>query len=105
MAASCVFRDVSDALVGYRKNQELRIQHEQLTHWVGEGTKLSTMRYKGGATSPMEVLDSDSRFFTAQLSLARADLSELQSACGHLPSSGRQTGVTSHVFRIDAAMQ
>ena len=71
------FRDVSDALVGYRKSQEFRIQQEQLAHSAEEATKLSNMRYKGGATSYLEVLDSDSRYFTAQLGLARAGLSEL----------------------------
>jgi len=78
-AVQSAFRDVSDALVGYRKNQEFRIQQEQLTHSAEEATKLSKMRYKGGATSYLEVLDSDSRYFTAQLGLARADLSELLS--------------------------
>jgi multidrug efflux system outer membrane protein len=73
------FRDVSDALVGYRKTQEFRIQQEQLTHSAEEATKLSNMRYKGGATSYLEVLDSDTRYFSAQLSLAQAQLRELQS--------------------------
>jgi len=73
------FRDVSDALVGYRKNQEFRIQQEQLTHSAEEATKLSNMRYKGGATSYLEVLDSDTRYFTAQLGLAKSDLKELLS--------------------------
>ena len=73
------FRDVSDALVGYRKSQEFRIQQEQLTHSAEEATKLSNMRYKGGATSYLEVLDSDTRYFSAQLSLAQAQLRELQS--------------------------
>jgi multidrug efflux system outer membrane protein len=73
------FRDVSDALVGYQKSQEFRIQEEQLTHSAEEATKLSNMRYKGGATSYLEVLDSDSRYFSAQLSLAQAQLRELQS--------------------------
>ena len=73
------FRDVSDSLVGYHKSQEFRIQQEQLTHSAEETTKLSNMRYKGGATSYLEVLDSDSRYFTAQLILAQADLKELQS--------------------------
>jgi multidrug efflux system outer membrane protein len=76
------FRDVSDALVGYRKNQEFRIQQEQLTHSAEEATKLSNMRYKGGATSYLEVLDSDTRYFAAQLNLAQADLNELQSFVG-----------------------
>jgi len=73
------FRDVSDALVGYRKSQEFRVQQEQLTHSAEEATKLSDMRYKGGATSYLEVLDSDTRYFSAQLSLAQAQLRELQS--------------------------
>jgi multidrug efflux system outer membrane protein len=72
------FRDVSDALVGYRKIQEFRIQQEQLTHSADEATKLSNMRYKGGATSYLEVLDSDTRYFAAQLTLAQADLNELR---------------------------
>jgi multidrug efflux system outer membrane protein len=73
------FRDVSDALVAYRKSQEFRVQQEQLTHSAEEAKKLSNMRYKGGATSYLEVLDSDSRYFSAQLSLAQAQLRELES--------------------------
>jgi multidrug efflux system outer membrane protein len=73
------FRDVSDALIGYRKSQESRIQQEQLTHSAEEATKLSNMRYKGGRASYLEVLDSDTRYFSAQLSLAQAQLRELQS--------------------------
>jgi len=76
------FRDVSDALVGYRKNQEFRIQQELLTRSAEEATKLSNMRYKGGATSYLEVLDSDTRYFAAQLNLAQADLNELQAFVG-----------------------
>lgn len=72
------FRDVSDALIGYRKSQEFRAQQEQLTFSAEEATKLSNMRYKGGATSYLEVLDSDSRYFSAQLTLAQAQLRELE---------------------------
>ncbi len=73
------FRDVSDALVGYRKSQEFRIQQQHLTHSAEEATKLSNMRYKGGATSYLEVLDSETRYFSAQLSLAQSQLQELES--------------------------
>jgi multidrug efflux system outer membrane protein len=73
------FRDVSDALVAYRKSQEFRVQQEHLTHSAEEATKLSNMRYKGGATSYLEVLDSETRYFSAQLSLAQSQLRELQS--------------------------
>src|SRR5437899_10748876 len=72
------FRDVSDALVAYSKSQEVRAQQQQLTYSAEEATKLSNMRYKGGATSYLEVLDSDTRYFVAQLSLAQAQLRELQ---------------------------
>lgn len=73
------FREVSDALVGYRKSQEFRAQQEQLTRSAEDASRLSTMRYKGGATSYLEVLDSDTRHFAAQLTLAQAQLQELQS--------------------------
>jgi multidrug efflux system outer membrane protein len=73
------FRDVSDALVAYRKSQEFRIQQEQLTRAADDAKNLSNMRYKGGATSYLEVLDSDTRYFSAQLTLAQAQLRELQS--------------------------
>ena len=73
------FREVSDALVGYRKSQEFRDQRERLTRAAEDATRLSNMRYKGGATSYLEVLDSDTRKFAAQLTLAQAQLNELQS--------------------------
>jgi multidrug efflux system outer membrane protein len=73
------FRDVSDALVAYRKSQEFRAQQEQLTRAADDAKNLSNMRYKGGATSYLEVLDSDTRYFSAQLTLAQAQLRELQS--------------------------
>lgn len=73
------FRDVSDALIAYRKSQEFRIQEEQLTRAADDAKNLSNMRYKGGATSYLEVLDSDTRYFSAQLTLAQAQLRELDS--------------------------
>ena len=73
------FRDVSDSLIAYRKSQEFRIQQEQLTQAADGAKDLSNMRYKGGATSYLEVLDSDTRYFSARLALAQAQLRELQS--------------------------
>ena len=73
------FREVSDALVGYRKTHEVRIQQQQLTDAAEDATRLSNMRYRGGAASYLEVLDSETRFFAAQLALAQAELRELQS--------------------------
>jgi outer membrane protein, multidrug efflux system len=72
-------REVADALVGYQKTQEVRIQQQQLTSAAENATTLSNLRYRGGAASYLEVLDSETRFFSAQLDLAQAQLRELQS--------------------------
>lgn len=71
------FREVADALIAYRKNQEFRAQQELLTRSAEDATRLSNMRYRGGATSYLEVLDSESRYFAAELNLAQAQLNEL----------------------------
>src|ERR1700675_4321793 len=71
-------RDVSDALVAYRKNQEFRIQQEQLTHSAEEATRLSDMRYRGGATSYLEALNGDRRYFSARLSSHQAQARDFQ---------------------------
>jgi multidrug efflux system outer membrane protein len=70
------FREVSDSLVAYRKNREFREQQALLTTAAGDATRLAGDRYRGGVTSYLEVLDSDSRFFDAQLRLSQAQLNE-----------------------------
>jgi multidrug efflux system outer membrane protein len=70
------FREVSDSLIAYRKNQEFRAQQELLTNAAQDATRLADMRYQGGVTSYLEVLDSDTRYFDAQLGLAQAQLNE-----------------------------
>jgi multidrug efflux system outer membrane protein len=70
------FREVSDALVAYRKNQEFREQQNLLTVAAQQASVLSQSRYAGGVTSYLEVLDSDTRYLSAQLTLAQADLNE-----------------------------
>jgi len=70
------FREVSDSLVAYRKNQEFRAQEELLTNSAGDAVRLANIRYRGGVTSYLEVLDSDTRYFDAQIALAQAQLNE-----------------------------
>ena len=41
--------------------------------------RLAQIRYEGGATSYLEVLDADTRLFSAELGLAEAQLAELDS--------------------------
>jgi len=70
------FREVSDSLVAYRKNQEFRGQQELLTGSAQDATRLANVRYNGGVTSYLEVLDSDTRYFNAEIALAQARLNE-----------------------------
>jgi multidrug efflux system outer membrane protein len=70
-------RDVSDALVAYRKGRELREQLELLDRSADDARRLAELRYQGGATSYLEVLDSDTRLFSAEIGLAQAQLSEV----------------------------
>jgi outer membrane protein, multidrug efflux system len=71
------FLEVSDALVGYRKARDFREQQELLFAAAQDGRRLADIRYRGGARSYLEVLDSETRLFNAELSLADARLSEL----------------------------
>jgi multidrug efflux system outer membrane protein len=70
------FREASDSLIAYRKNQEFRTQEELLTSSAQDATRLADVRYRGGVTSYLEVLDSDTRYFDAQIGLAQAQLNE-----------------------------
>ena len=72
------FREVSDALVAYRRNQEFREQQELLTQSAREASELADTRYKGGLTNYLEVLTNQANYFTAELGLAQAHLAELQ---------------------------
>ena len=71
------FRGVSDALVGYSKDREFREQQEQLTFSAQDAARLSETRYRGGATSYLEVLTNETNYFDAELGLAQAQLNEL----------------------------
>jgi outer membrane protein, multidrug efflux system len=71
------FRGVSDALVEYRKDREFREQQQQLALSAQDAAQLSEMRYRGGATSYLEVLTNETNYFDAELGLAQAQLNEL----------------------------
>lgn len=73
------FREVADALVAYRRSQELRLQRELLAQAAEESSRLADTRYRAGLTSFLEVLTNQTNNFAAELGLAQARLSELQS--------------------------
>ena len=73
------FREVSDALIGYRKTAEQRTQQELLVEALRETERLSMLRYRGGTDSYLQVLDAQRNLFDGQLTLARLRQQELVS--------------------------
>jgi multidrug efflux system outer membrane protein len=72
------FREVSDALVAYRKGREFREQQELLTRSAQDASLLADTRYRAGVTSYLEVLTNQTNHFSAELGLAEARLAELE---------------------------
>lgn len=71
------FRDVSNALVAYRKNREFRVQEEKLTDSARDAAQLSEQRFNAGATDYLEVLTNETNYFADELTLAQAQFNEL----------------------------
>ena len=70
-AVQTAFREVSDALVQYRKVKEIRTQQELLVTTLQDRSRLAYMRYRGGVDTLLNALDADRDLFTAELSLAQ----------------------------------
>ncbi|MGA2420531.1 MAG: TolC family protein, partial [Candidatus Acidiferrum sp.] len=73
------FGDVSDALIGYQKLHDVRVRQEQTVADLQESVRLSILRYQGGTTTYLEVLDGQRSLFSAELVLAQARGTEYQS--------------------------
>lgn len=71
------FREVSDSLTGYNKCREFRIEQQKLTDVLKDQSRLSNLRYSGGVTSYLEVLDTERQYFEAEINLERARLNEI----------------------------
>jgi len=73
------FEEVSSALADYQKNREQRSQEELLVKALQETDRLSTLRYKGGLDSYLQVLDAQRNEFSGELTLAELRKDELLS--------------------------
>jgi hypothetical protein len=82
---------------GRSKAREFRELQEQLTNSAQHALRLAELRYQGGTTSYLEVLDSETRLFAAELALAQARRNELSRRC-------RRTAVPSGSGRRSSSM-
>ena len=71
------FRDVSNALIAYRKFREFRIQQQHLVESAQDAARLSGIRFKAGTADYLEVLTNETNSFSAELVLAQAQGNEL----------------------------
>ncbi len=73
------FGDVSDALIGYDKLHQVRVRQQDSVADLQESVRISTLRYKGGTTTYLEVLDGQRSLYGAELTLAAARGNESRS--------------------------
>jgi len=70
--------DVSDALIGYQKSHEVTLRQQESVADLQESVRISTLRYRGGTTTYLEVLDGQRSLYNAELTLAQAQGNEYQ---------------------------
>jgi multidrug efflux system outer membrane protein len=73
------FGDVSDALIGYEKLHQVRTRQQDSVADLQETVRISTLRYRGGTTTYLEVLDGQRSLYGAELTLAGARGDEYRS--------------------------
>jgi multidrug efflux system outer membrane protein len=67
---------VSNSLVASQKNREFREQQALLTQAAQQTDQLSEVLYKNGGASYLQVLTSETNYFSAELNLVQAQLNE-----------------------------
>jgi outer membrane protein, multidrug efflux system len=78
-AINGAFRDVSDALVGYRKTRENTASLALLAETLRDQSMLANARYAGGVTSYLEVLDTERERLSAEQQLTQSQRDVLTS--------------------------
>jgi outer membrane protein, multidrug efflux system len=76
-AIQTAFREVSDALIQYRKVREVQVQQELLVATLQDRSRLAYTRYRGGVDTLLNALDSDRDLFDAELGLSQTRRNEL----------------------------
>jgi outer membrane protein, multidrug efflux system len=73
------FEDVASALVGYQKTREYTAHQLNLTETLRDQSRMANIRYIGGVSSYLEVLDTERQRLTAEQQLAQAQRDVLTS--------------------------
>ncbi|HYO80553.1 MAG TPA: efflux transporter outer membrane subunit [Bryobacteraceae bacterium] len=76
-AIQSAFREVSDALVQYRKVRDVRAEQELLVATLRARVRLSYLRYHGGVDALLSALDADRDLFDEELRLIQTRRNEL----------------------------
>jgi outer membrane protein, multidrug efflux system len=71
------FREVSDALIEYQKEREVRATQELLVATLQDRSRMSHVRYEGGIDTLLNAFDADRDLFAAELGLAQTRRNEL----------------------------
>ena len=66
-------------MIGYQKLHQVRLRTEDTVADLQESVRLSIMRYRGGTTTYLEVLDGQRSLYSEELTLAEARGNEYQS--------------------------
>lgn len=69
-------REVSDSLIGFDRTRRQREQQEELVRTLSDTVRLSTLRYRGGLDSYLQVLDAQRNLFSGDLVLSQLRLQE-----------------------------
>ena len=75
-AVQNALEQVSNSLVASQKNREFREQQELLTKAAQQTEQFSEVLYKNGGASYLQVLTSETNYFSAELNLVQAQLNE-----------------------------
>lgn len=72
------FGDVSNGLVAYDQSRQFRMELEEQTATYRETARLANVRFLGGYTAFLEVLVTQQQYFTSEINLDQAWLTEIQ---------------------------
>ena len=78
-AVQVALQEVADAAAGTRYLGSVRMAHADQVKAITVAARLALLRYEGGVSSYLEVLDAQRQLFDAQLSLAQSQRDELLS--------------------------